>query len=94
MVYNVTHSGMPQLLRNASNLLNETPPDDFIQLMNLNDLGSGKKEVHLLVVTNSAPHKSDRRMAIRSTWWRHCKESQVKKRLFLDNFEKGDVVGP
>ena len=78
MVYNGTHSGMPQVLRNASSfILSERPPDDFIQLMNFNDLGSGKEQVHLLVVTNSAPHKSDRRMAIRSTWWRRCTESQV-----------------
>ena len=77
MVYNVTHLGMPRLLRNASISLNETPPDDFVQLMNFNDLGSGKERLHLLVVTNSAPHKSERRMAIRSTWWRHCTESQV-----------------
>ena len=90
MVHNVTHSGMPLLTRNASILLNEItpditpdiPPDDFIQLMNFNDLGSGKERVDLLVVTNSAPHKSDRRMAIRSTWWRHCTESQVNKIYF------------
>ena len=95
MVYNGTHSGMPQVLRNASSLLSERPPDDFIQLMNFNDLGSGKEQVHLLVVTNSAPHKSDRRMAIRSTWWRHCAESQVNKSYqFLGNVEKGDVVVP
>ena len=95
MVYSVTYSGIPQLLRNASITLTETPPDDFIQLMNINDLGSGKEKVHLLVVTNSAPHKSDRRMAIRSTWWRHCAESQVNKSFqFLGNVEKGDVVVP
>ena len=86
MVYKVTHSGMPLLPRNASILLNEIPPDirpdNFIQLMNFNDLGSGKERVDLLVVTNSAPHKSDRRMAIRSTWWRHCTESQVNKSYF------------
>ena len=94
MVYNGTHSGMPLLPRNASILLNEIPPDippdsppdippdDFIQLMNFNDLESGKERVDLLVVTNSAPHKSDRRMAIRSTWWRHCTESQVNKIYF------------
>ena len=90
MVHNVTHSGMPLLTRNASILLNEItpditpdiPPDDFIQLMNFNDLESGKERVDLLVVTNSAPHKSDRRMAIRSTWWRHCTESKVNKIYF------------
>ena len=94
MVYNVTHSGMPLLPRHAAILLNEIPPDippdirpdippdDFIQLMNFNDLGSGKERVDLLVVTNSAPHKSDRRMAIRSTWWRHCTESQVNNSYF------------
>ena len=91
MVHNVTHSGMPLLTRNASILLNEItpditpdiPPDDFIQLMNFNDLGSGKERVDLLVVTNSAPHKSDRRMAIRSTWWRHCNKSQVLNKSYF-----------
>ena len=91
MVYNVTNSSMPLLPRNASILLNkippdilpDIPPDDFIQLMNFNDLGSGKERVDLLVVTNSAPHKSDRRMAIRSTWWRHCNESQVLTKSYF-----------
>lgn len=81
MVYKVTHSDM-QLLRNASSLLNETHPDDSIPLMNFNDLGSGKERVLLLVVANSAPHKSDRRLAIRSTWWRHCTENHVSKIIF------------
>ena len=80
VVLNVTHSSKLHLVRNSPILLYETPPPiDFIQLMNFNDLGSGKERLELLVVTNSAPHKSDRRMAIRATWWRHCTESQVNK---------------
>ena len=82
MVYNVTYLSKSHLVRNAAIIMYETPPVDFIQLMNFNDLGSGKEEVSLLVITNSAPHKSDRRMAIRSTWWRHCRESQVNKSYF------------
>ena len=82
MVYNVTYLSKSHLVRNAAIIMYETPPVDYIQLMNLNDLGSGKERVNLLVITNSAPHKVDRRMAIRSTWWRHCRESQVNKSYF------------
>ena len=56
---------------------------DSIPMMNFKDLGNDKKQLLLLVFVNSAPHKFERRQAIRSTWWRHCTHSQVNKIFIL-----------
>ncbi|KAL9979936.1 hypothetical protein ACROYT_G008457 [Oculina patagonica] len=63
-------------------------PVESIALMNFKDLGNGKERLLLLVIVNSAPHKSDRRQAIRSTWWRHCTHSQVKCVFVTDGIIK------
>ncbi|KAJ7389237.1 hypothetical protein OS493_032705 [Desmophyllum pertusum] len=78
------------LNKNESSPNNSTHPDittitiplmdfnDSIPLMDFNDLGNSKERVLLLVIIGSAPQRSDRRQAIRDTWWRHCTHSQVK----------------
>ena len=58
-------------------------PNDSIPMMNFKDLGNDKEQLLLLVFVNSAPHKFERRQAIRSTWWRHCTHSQVNKIFIL-----------
>ena len=55
----------------------ETHQNDSIPLVDFNDLGNRKKRVLLLVSVGSAPQRSDRRQAIRATWWKHCQHSQV-----------------
>ena len=79
------------LNKNESSPNNSTHPDittitiplmdfnDSIPLMDFNDLGNSKERVLLLVIIGSAPQRSDRRQAIRDTWWRHCTHSQVSK---------------
>lgn len=55
----------------------ETRQNVSIPLVDFKDLGNRKKRVLLLVTVGSAPQRSDRRQAIRATWWKHCKHSQV-----------------
>ena len=58
-------------------------PDDTIPLVDFEDLGDRKPQVLLVVTAGSAPPRYDRRQAIRDTWWKHCKDSQVNISLGL-----------
>ena len=71
-----TLPGLRSLIRNSS-------AGESIQLMDFNDLGNSKERVLLLVIVGSAPQQSDRRQAIRDTWWRHCTHSEVSTQARL-----------
>ena len=58
-------------------------PDDSIPLVDFKDLGNSKPRLLLLVTAGSAAPRYDRRQAIRDTWWKHCKDSQVNISLCL-----------
>ena len=89
MVYKVTRQDMSMLLGNNTfisrfdSIPTTVRPIDSIPMMNFKDLGNDKVRLLLLVFVNSAPHKFERRQAIRSTWWRHCTHSQVNKIFIL-----------
>ncbi|KAJ7389224.1 hypothetical protein OS493_032692 [Desmophyllum pertusum] len=70
-----TFPGLRSLIRNSS-------AGASITLMDFNDLGNSKERVLLLVIVGSAPQRSDRRQAIRDTWWRHCTHSAEVKCVF------------
>jgi len=55
------------------NIANET----FLPLIDFKDMGNKKKKVLLLIIVSTAPQRSDRRQAIRDTWWKHCTGGKV-----------------
>ena len=80
MVYMHTSTSTRTRLRNESfpvSVDEEKIPNDSIPLVDFNDLGNRKEQVLLLVTVGSAPQRYDRRQAIRTTWWKHCKHTPV-----------------
>ena len=61
--------------------------NNLIPLVDFKDLGSRKPRLLLLVAAGSAPQRYDRRQAIRATWWKHCKHSQVNMARFTAYLE-------
>ena len=57
------------LLEDKMNRLNENP---IYRRFNISQRRK-KPHVNLLIIVSSAPRRSDRRFAIRSTWWKLCK---------------------
>lgn len=62
----------------TSSIPTESYPGSSVPLMDFKDLGNEKERVLLLITVGSAPQRLDRRQAIRDTWWKHCKQSQVR----------------
>ena len=75
MVYKHTSTSTRTRLRNES--------FPAIPLVDFNDLGNRKEQVLLLVTVGSAPQRYDRRQAIRTTWWKHCKHTPVNMSIGL-----------
>ena len=90
MVY--MHSASGTKLRNEScpiSVNGGAIHNDLIPLVDFKDLGSRKPRLLLLVTAGSAPQRHDRRQAIRATWWKHCKHSQVNMTRFTAYLEAG-----
>lgn len=99
-IHGSTFHRAPTLPSSPKNESNQRSADkrphenDTIPLIDFKDLGDRKRRLLLLVTVGSAPQRSDRREGIRSTWWEHCKHSQVNNIYILQRMSRvGDWKG-